>query len=193
MNDSGVVIGAERVRKDFAEYLERIRGGAELDDLPVVTSIPEHEPLVAPLKNRISLLQHSYNLARTAVDFYEALVRKARQMPVLPAQSIVVQTGGALNSPTYSAINSPRALLGEGSTGDQSVRIALSFNDRRQQLDGIERVLELLRREPDSSERDDAIRSLENVKEEVAEQSAPDSGRVARWLEGELRELRGRC
>lgn len=183
LTDPGVVVGTDRVRADLKEYLDRVRRGDPLDNLPVVTSIAEHEALVATLKNRISFLQHSYNLAQNAVDFYEALIRKANTMPVLPAQSIVVQTGGALNAPSYTALNSPQALLGDGNTADNSVRIAVSFAERREQLEGINKVLALLRKEASGQGREQAIHNLESVKEELEEAPQPEPGRVARWLE----------
>lgn len=183
LSDSGLVVGTERVRQDLKEYLERVKRGDSLDDLPVITSIEEHEVVVTTLKNRLSFLQHSYNLAKNAAEFYEGLIRKASTMPVLPAQSIVVQTGGALNAPTYSAINSPQALIGDGSGADHSVRIAVSFKERQIQLEGIEKLLAHLRHEEPNDNRDEAVRSLKNVKEELEQASAPEAGRVAAWLE----------
>lgn len=77
LTDLDVVVGTDRVRKDLREYLERVSKGDPLDDLPQVISIEEHEVLVATLRNRISFLQHSYNLAKTSVEFYEGLIRRA--------------------------------------------------------------------------------------------------------------------
>ena len=183
LTDSGVVVGVERVRSDLKEYLDRIRSGKPLDDIPVVTSIEEHDMLVTTLKNRISFLQHSHNVQQNALDFYEALIRKAGSMPVLPAQSVVVQTGGAINAPTYSALHSPHALLGDGSTADNSLRIAVSFAERRDQIEGIDRVLALLHDEAAGKARDQAMHNLSSVKEELEGASEPETGRVAKWLE----------
>ena len=183
LTDPGVVVGVERVRSDLKEYLDRIQSGEPLDDLPVVTSIEEHDVLVTTFKNRISFLQHSHNLKQNALDFYEALIKKAGSMPVLPAQSIVVQTGGALNAPTYSALHSPHALLGDGSTADNSLRIAVSFTERRDQIEGLDRVLALLHDEDAGEARDQAMHNLSSVKEELEGVSEPETGRVAKWLE----------
>ena len=139
--------------------------------------------LVTTLKNRVSFLQHSHNLKQNAVDFYEALIRKTGSMPVLPAQSVVVQTGGAINAPTYSARHSPHALLGDGSTADNSLRIAVSFTERRDQIAGIDRVLALLHDETAGEARDQAMHNLSSVKEELEGASEPEAGRVAKWLE----------
>ena len=120
--------------------------------------------LVTTLKNRISFLQHSQNLQQNALDFYEALIRKVGSMPVLPAQSVVVQTGGVINAPTYPALHSPHALLGDGSTADNSLRIAVSFAERRDQIEGIDRVLALLHDEAAGKARDQAMHNLSSVK-----------------------------
>ena len=183
LTDPDVVVGINRVRSDLKEYLDRIRGGEPLDDLPVVTTVAEHDILMTTLKNRISFLQHSYNLAQNAVDFYESLIRKASSMSVLPAQSVVVQTGGALNSPTYSAVNSPRALLGDGTTADNNLRIVVSFAERQNQIEDLDRVLALLRDEAAGEARDKTIHNLMSVREELEGAPEPESGRVAEWLE----------
>ena len=154
LTDSGVVVGADRVRKDFREYLGKVQSGDAFEDIPVVTSIEEHELVVTTLKNRISFLQHSYNLEKNARELYEMLVQRIKSMPVLPAQNVVVQTGGSHNAPSYTALNSPRALLGDSSTfADQSVRVNVSFKERQAQLASIVRLLELLEREAETEHR----------------------------------------
>ncbi|MCX5895880.1 MAG: hypothetical protein NTZ51_08640 [Proteobacteria bacterium] len=183
LTDPGVVVGTERVRQDLKEYLDRVKRGDNLDDLPVITSLEEHEVVVTTLKNRLSFLQHSYNLAKNAAEFYEGLIRKAITMPVLPAQSIVVQTGGSLSAPTYSAVNSPQALIGNGSRADNSVRIALSFKELQEQIHGIDEILVRLRNESANDYRDEAVRNLKNVKEELEQANSPEPNRVAAWLE----------
>lgn len=183
LTDPDVVVGNDRIRKDLKEYLERVSQGDSLDDLPQVISIEEHEILVTTLRNRINFLQHSYNLAKNSVEFYEGLIRRASAQPFLPSPSIVVQTGGAFNAPNYSALNSPQAVLGIENTAKNSVRIAMTYKERREQLDLLTEVLERLASEPLLPEREEAIRSLENVKEELEHVDQPEPGRVSRWLE----------
>jgi hypothetical protein len=183
LTDPDVVVGNDRIRKDLKEYLERVSHGDPLEDLPQVISIEEHEILVVTLRNRINFLQHSYNLAKTSVEFYEGLIRRAGAQPFLPSPSIVVQTGGAYNAPSYSALNSPQAVLGIENAAKNSVRIAVGYKERREQLDRLTDVLERLAKEPSHAERDEAIRSLENVKEELEQVDQPESGRVSKWLE----------
>ena len=183
LTDPDVVIGNDRVRKDLKEYLEKVSRGDSLDDLPQVISFEEHEVLVATLKNRINFLQHSYNLAKTSAEFYEGLIRRATAQPFLPAPSVVVQTGGAYNAPSYTAMNSPQAVLGIENSSQNTIRIAVTYRERKEQIDGLSGIIERLLKEASDSERDEAIRNLVNVKEELEHIDPPEPSRVARWLE----------
>ena len=182
LTDPDVVVANDRVRKDLKEYLEKVSRGDPLDDMPKVVSIEEHEILVTTLRNRISFLQHSYNLAKNSVEFYEGLIRRASSQPFLPAPSIVVQTGGAYNAQSYSALNSPQALIGVGNEADNSLRIAITYRERKEQIDRLAELLEKLRTEAASTDRDEAVRNLGNVKEELEQSGAPDPSRVQKWL-----------
>jgi len=183
LTDPDVVVGNDRVRKDLKEYLEKVSRGDPLDDLPHVISIEEHEILVATLKNRISFLQHSYNLAKNSVQFYEGLISRASTQPFLPAPSVIVQTGGSYNAPSYAALNSPQAVLGIENSTTNTLRIAVTYKERKEQIDRVSEVLGKLANEPADEQRDEAIRSLTNVKEELEHADNPEPSRVARWLE----------
>ena len=99
--------GRERVRRDFNEYLKQVPNEDidKLDDLPVITTLDEHNLLVTLLKNRISFLQNSYKLMKNSVQHYEYLLSTMRTFPALPSPSVIVQTGGNMNSRNYNAAN----------------------------------------------------------------------------------------
>lgn len=180
-------IGQERVRSDFKEYLDKIKSAESIDDLPVVVSMEEHELLVTLLKNRINFLQHSYNLAKNTSQYYEALMRKATSMPVFPSQQILLQTGGTLDSRGYQSTNSSRLIQGDQNvltdqSVDASIRIANSFNQRRAQIDALQKLISALKLEEQSKEASEAIRPIERAKEELEEEENPDKSRIARWL-----------
>ncbi len=183
LTDPDVIVSGERVRKDLREYIEKVSRGESLDEIPRIISIQEHDVLVATLKNRISFLQHSYNLAKTSADFYERMFSSARTLPVLPSPSVVVQTGGQISAPTYSAVNSPQALLGHHNSAASQVYIAHNYAERRAQIDQLERLLELLRAEPPTTEAQEATRAVSNVKEELESVASPEPTRVGRWLQ----------
>jgi hypothetical protein len=181
-------VGAERVRRDFTEYIEKVRGGADtLDDIPVVTSLEEHHLVVTVLKNRISFLHHSYNLSQNAVRFYEGLLERIPTFPALPAPNVVVHTGGNMDSRNYHATNSSRLIQGDQNTySDKSdnIRIGQSFNERTQQLAALDDLVARLKSCQEQNESTEkALRALQNVHDELAEANQPDKERVQKWLE----------
>jgi hypothetical protein len=185
VQDSGVNVGAERVRRDFREYIEKVRGGAEsLDNLPVIASIEEHELLLTVLKNRISFLQHSYQLSQNTIQLYERLFTRANSLPALPAPTVVVQTGGHMDSRNYNATNSSRLIQGESnefSDSSKNINIGRSFNERRQRIDEITALIDKLH-SSSHAESQKAILELEKVKEELSEHEQPSESAISRWL-----------
>jgi len=190
LKNDGVVVGAERVRHDFREYLERVRDvdhAEELDNLPVIVSIEEHSLLVTLLKNRISFLHHSYQLSQNAVRYYEGLLNNVRAFPALPAPSVIVQTGGTMDSRKYDAVNSSRLIQGEGNTySDSSLNVDIggSFSERQarvMQLDDLIKRLEAL-----ESKEEAAIEAgveLHKVKSEMTEYREPNTSAIRKWME----------
>lgn len=75
VKNDGVVVGPERVRQDFKEYIEKVRSGKveQFDEMPVITSIEEHDLVVTLLKNRITFLQHNYQLSQNAMLYYQSV------------------------------------------------------------------------------------------------------------------------
>jgi len=184
LREDGIGVGPERVRRDFQEYIEKVRSGADsFDDMPVVTSIEEHELLVTVLKNRISFLQHSYQLSQNAVNFYESLLAGARSFPVLPAPSVIVQTGGNMDSRSYNSKNSSRLIQGDANTlldSSRTIDIGRSFNERRQRVDDLSALIDKLR-DASNPATEKAVLELEKAKDELSEDS-PNESAVARWL-----------
>lgn len=136
VQNDGVVVGPARVRQDFRDYLKQVQNEDinQLDNLPVITTIEEHNLLVALLKNRISFLQHSYQLSQNAVNYYEGLLMNMRSFPALPTASVVVQTGGTMDSRRYKAVDSSHLIQGDqNSLADSSLNIEIgrSFNEKQ--------------------------------------------------------------
>jgi hypothetical protein len=187
VKSGGFVVGQERVRQDFKEYIDQVRTKDidELDKMPVITNIEEHNYLVAVLKNRISFLQHSYKLAKTTATYYESLIMGmgARSFPALPPSSVIVQTGGILDSRNYSAVNSQRLIQGDRNTySDSSVNIGQSFNERQTRVTALDDVIGKLKDEKDESVQK-ARRELAKARDEIAEYPEPDRSSVRKWLE----------
>jgi hypothetical protein len=188
--DNDVInVGPLRVRKDFQEYVERVQAGDDLSDMPVITSVEEHNLLVTILRNRISFLQHSYNLEKNAVEFYAQVLRNLPAGAIIPGPSVVVQAGGQMDSRRYISTGSQKLIQGDGNTYtdnsiDASIRIGASFNERRTQIDLLGRLIAGLNTDgPDSHEKQGVIQDIGRVKDELEDQERPDGSRIKVWLE----------
>lgn len=190
LKDSIINIGTERVRRDFKEYLEKVQSSDSLDDMPVVTSFEEHDLLVTVLKNRINFLQHSYNLTKNITEYLQRLLWKSSSMPVSPAQNLIVQTGGVMDSKNYRAIASSGVIQGDNNEIkdvkiDTSIKIGNSFNEIKSQIEGLEKLIGILKHETmlNPDQRDSVIKDFEKVKDELLEEKYPDKSRIKKWLE----------
>ena len=183
----GFVVGPERVRQDFKEYVDQVRNGdiSDFDKIPVIISIEEHNLVVALLKNRMSFLQHNYNLAQTSVKYYETLIANTRHFPALPAPTVVVQTGGRMDSRNYNATNSSRLIQGDANAyTDSSVNIGNSFNERQERIVALERVIERLNKEEKQDEQiTKAVKELSKVRDELADDPEPNENAILKWME----------
>ncbi|RII28911.1 MAG: hypothetical protein CXR31_03290 [Geobacter sp.] len=180
----------ERLGKDFQEYVEKIVKGDDFSDMPVITSPEEHLMLFRVLKNRISFLQHSYDMSKNAAEFYENLAKKAVTMmpmtPALPSQNIVLQTGGVVDSRSYNANNSSRVIQGDSSMiiEKSTIKIGCTFSEKKAQLDKILTAIQLLKNDTDETDlKVQAVTNLEKVKDELENESHPDESRISKWLE----------
>jgi hypothetical protein len=189
VKNDGFIVGPERVRQDFKDYIEQVRNKDidEIDHLPVITSIEEHNLLIALLKNRLSFLQHSYKLSQNAVTYYQSLIANVRSFPALPAPSVIVQTGGNMDTRKYEAVNSQRLIQGDSNTyADSSTNIDIgnSFNARQERIAALDDVIEKLKT---SEVQDEAVakaqRELGKVRDELTEYPEPDKSSIKRWLE----------
>ncbi|HEV7744079.1 MAG TPA: hypothetical protein VGO56_03695 [Pyrinomonadaceae bacterium] len=183
-------VSPEKVKADFREYIDKVQHGEPIEDLPIVLSVEDHNLLLATMKNRINFLQHNYNLKKNAVEFYEGMLNNFSASRLLPAPSVVVQTGGSMDSRNYNATNSSRLIQGESNeyadnSVDASIRIANSFNERKNQIESIARLIEILKADEQlaTSHKERAITNLEKVSDELSDEEQPDKSRVKKWLE----------
>ena len=187
----GLNVSRAQVQKDFEDYIKVVQKGDDLVDLPVVLSAEQHDLLLTTLRNRINFMNHSHRLTNNTIRYYERLLDRGAVVRGMfeSAPSVVVQTGGTIDSRSFSSTNSPQAIQGDGNKdiyleADNSVRIENSFNKRNNQIDAIASLIEAIRStspEP-TTLADDAIRNLNNIQEELREEETPDRSRVHRWL-----------
>lgn len=191
LNESGISVSTERVRKDFVEYLDKIKTGSDFEDLPVVISEEEHNLLLTTLKNRLVFLETNYRIQKNTISFYENLIFNAKytQRGFLPAPSVVVQTGGTMDSRNYRVQNSSDVIQGDrnkllDSSDRSQINIENSFNKKKEQIEKVTRLVELLKEEDKGEqERNKAIINLEKVKDELEESDKPEPNLIKKWLE----------
>ncbi len=187
--DSGISVSTDRVRNDFNEYLRKVESGEPLDDLPVIVSDEEHALLLTCLKNRVNFLQHSYNLSKHTIEYYEKLLKAAPlQSGFHSAPPVIVQTGGQLESRSYNAPGAQNVVQGEYNqltqiSNDNSVSISNSFNERKNQIDELAKLIELIKTTSDNQAAQKAVVELEKVKGELEDEESPDTNRISKWLQ----------
>jgi len=189
LGDVGLSVSTQKVRKDIEEYINKIKNGESLDELPVIISPVEHSLILTTLKNRLSFLEHNYNLQKNSIQFYEDLLRKiASSKGITPQASVFFQTGGINKPHNYIATNSSRLIQGEAITyednSDQSViTISNSFNVKKEQIDKLNEVVSLLKRDSiDDDKRQEAMANFDKIKEELSEEENPDKSKIFKWL-----------
>jgi hypothetical protein len=192
LSSAGIRVSTSQVEDDLKDYIDRVKRGDALDDLPEIIPEAKHAALLLAMRNRINFLQHTYTAQQNAMQFYERLLKdgKYSSMGILPAQTFYLQSGGGMSNSNYTAIDSQNVAQGKnneasGNTIDQSVHIGQSFNEKREQIEALDCLIAALRstEHTDSTETKRAVVNLEKVKDEVANEEKPDDGRVKKWLE----------
>lgn len=191
LQDGGISVSTQTVRKDIHDYIQKVQKGDLFDDLPTIISEHEHIIVVTALKNRISFLAHNYNLEKNSKEVYERLLHKMSQhQGFVQPSPIIIQSGGVNHHRSLTATNSSNVLQGDQSgidafsSTDNSIKISNSFNKRKEQVNKIDEIVNLLKQEKQADKEliQELIRNFSNVKEEIAQEDSPDTIRLARWL-----------
>jgi hypothetical protein len=194
LGENGISVSTQTVRKDIEEYIDKIKKGEPLDDLPVIISPTEHNLVLTTMKNRLSFLQHNFNLQKNAIQFYDNFLKNLSSSPygITHQPSVIVQSGQQNSANHYLATNSPKAIVGRNNAlednsdnSDHSViTITNSFNERKEQIDKLSELIGFLKKEEtiDKTKQQTAILNLEKVKEELEEEAAPDKSKIIKWL-----------
>lgn len=187
----GVSVSTDRVQHDFKEYINKVQKGEPLDDLPIVILESRHHALVTVMKNRINFLQHSYNAVKNVNELYERVLKDiaTKGIGLSGPQNFYLLGGGTMEANKYSAINSPQAAQGpnaltSGNTIDQSVRIGNTYREKEQQIEQLDRLIRMVEKltTEETQSKENAVRSLSNVKDELKDEERPDASRIRRWL-----------
>lgn len=185
--DTGVTVSTARVKEDLKDYVRRVQSGDDLSDLEVVVPDPEHAALILALRNRISYLDHTYKMQKNALEFYERILKTGTpsQLGITPTQQFYITGAGDMNSKSYTAIGSSRVVQGDNNEVDQSIHIAESFNEKKQQLENLDQLIAALTAAHSTPTEDSkkAIINLEKVKDELKTEDKPDATRIMKWMD----------
>ena len=185
INDSGISVSTQKVRQDIKEYLYKVKNGDNLEELPILTTQEEHSLILTQLLNRLSFLQHNYNLQKNSIKFYENLIEKLSTNNGITTQpSILVQTGGLNQPQNYLATNSPGAIQGTNIQDiNSSITIADSFKNRENQINQIIELINLTKKDDNNQDSSKIIiKNLNKIKEELEDEEKPDKSRIEKWL-----------
>jgi len=188
--EGGITVSAEKVREDMQEYIRKVQGGANFDDLNIVVPPEKHHMTLMILKNRLSFLQNTFTAQKNALQLYEKLIRTfgPGQFPATGPQ-FFIQGSGTVSPTNYSAVNSQQIAQGQhirmiGNTGDYTLNIGNTFNDRKVIADMIDHVGQLLWNEKGETQTKswEARKYLEKAKDEICDEATPDESRLRRYL-----------
>jgi hypothetical protein len=193
VKDEGFPVGAERVKRDLKEYIQYFRDG-DIDDLEESSfsdgfSTPESKRLFGLFKDQMQYMKARYAISQKTIKQYQNFFDSLGSFPALPAPSVIVQTGGnmetrhQLDSRSYSAPNSHNILQGDGSTlSDNSINIGKSFNDKRERIIALDDVIAKLKAVEDPALARAEL-NLTKVRDELADEGEPSESSIMKWLE----------
>ena len=186
INDDGISVSTQKVRNDIKEYIQRVKNGDSLDELPTLISPEEHSLILTQMKNRISFLEHNYKLQNNAIEFYENMMKRLNSSPngIQHQPTIFVQTGGTNQPQSYLSNNSQGVIQGTNIQDiNSSIRIADSFKSRENQINEIKVLIELTKNDSKGIENKEVvIKNLSKIKDELEDEEMPDKSRIEKWL-----------
>lgn len=188
INDFGITGTRSSVKHDLDEYIEKIKSGESIDNMPEFIEPIEHSRLVMALKNRISFLQQNYEVEKNIREFYQGFFK---QLPVTgfshasPVFHISNSGANEMDQRKYIANNSANVSQGDNQQNQLSgsdIAIGSTFSRKTEQIEKIDSLIEALKKESDGDDTNDITRQFENIKEEMKEEENPDKDMISKWL-----------
>ncbi|HEY3760678.1 MAG TPA: hypothetical protein VGN23_02925 [Verrucomicrobiae bacterium] len=198
LGNVGIDVSTKQVKQDLQDFINSVQKGDSLDNLPVVLSLEEHTLLLTCMKNRISFLQHNYNLQKNATEFYMQLLKGVPNLGLgfSHPQNFYMLSGDGSQATSYQALNSPQSIQGSGNRLignrlEQRIHIANSFNERSEQIRALSDLWaalyaekqKLSKESPDLNSYSTAMSHISKVQTELEEEDAPDPNRINKWLQ----------
>lgn len=190
--ESSLNIHPSTVRNDIVTFIHKITCGEELDEIPTIFTSAEKSLVAATFRNRINYLRSQYELEKNARIIYEGLANKISKLPdsFFNQPLIYIQTGGINSSKQLKAQNSSNIIIGnenevKDNVSDYSqINISDSFNERKPQVEKINEIISLLKKELkiDPEIRQSLITNFDKIKDELIEEKHPDKPKIFKWL-----------
>jgi len=184
----GVTSNRKTIKADLDEYIDKIKNGTQLDDLPEVLDPIEHSRIVMALKNRISFLQQNYEVEKNIREFYQGFFERLPLSGIThasPVFNITNEGRNEMDQRRFISNNSANVMQGDNHSNiieAGTITIGASYAERTDQLQKLEELITELKRSNAPAESSDTIRHLENVKEELEKSEKPDNGIIGKWL-----------
>lgn len=187
--DFGITSTRQTIKADLNDYINKIKNGDLLDDIPEIIDPVEHNKIMTALKNRISFLQHNYEVQKNINSFYENFFHKLPLQGFLHSTPVFNFNNGGTNQVDqrrYIASNSANVMQGDqqsGSIESGSINIGITHSQKTQQIQRIDDVISELNKCIDDNQCQNAIRQFQNIKEELEDSENPDKNSIAKWLQ----------
>jgi len=188
LNEFGVTTSTSQVKKDLDEYIEKIRNGDDLNDLPEIINQVEHHRLIMALKNRISFLQQNHEVQKNVREFYDKFFQNLNLGNIAHTHPAVqINNGGIeMDQRKYIANNSANVAQGDGHENNMeanNINIGSTFNERKELVEKIDDLISLIAgQECTDGNLTKANRQLASVKDELEDEDKPDKSSIAKWL-----------
>ncbi|MEN6565306.1 MAG: hypothetical protein ABFC57_03295 [Veillonellales bacterium] len=206
--EEGVTVSIEKVKNDIKEYLQKIESDEPLEQMPIVLSQEQHNEIITKLINRINFLKYNYRITKDTLNYYTNLI--SSNNITYPTSNVnpvinVITDSNPRNTHYYShngdeftmeghkvngtgiVIGDNSKGIGEGSTviGDNNMGITIggSFAEKNNKLEMLTQLINSLEAdEPSTSDKQNAIRYLKNIEEELKDTPTPDKSVIEKWF-----------
>ncbi len=187
IQDTGVIFSPQTVWDDLKDYLERIKNGDDLDNLPIFIPTEKHKIVLTTLKNRINFLKSNYHLQKNVTEFYDGLIDKFNtpNTGIATLPPVFLESDKA-NADQVLLHNTPKDIEFEDITAlENRIDIGKSFVERKKQLDNLEELINSIKLDDSVGEKkkEKLVLNLTKVKTEIEEENEPDKTKIKKWLE----------
>jgi len=189
IKDFGITGTRNSVKNDLDEYIEKIKSGSPIEEMPEVIDHLEHSRLIMALRNRITFLQQNYEIEKNIREFYQRFFERLPNSGFSHANPIFhISNGGSteMDQRKYIANNSANISQGDNQNNllhSGSITIGGTFSQKSEQIEKLTALIEKLNTSTEIEKSKIAVRQLENIKDEISDAETPDKNMISKWLE----------